>query len=162
MYNINAVYLSVLEYICNLLYGTRITWALTGSLNLALQGVDIKANDIDIISDKRGVYQIESIFKEHIKKPVNYEELPQLRSHFGILLISGIPIDIMGDVENKVNNNKWEPHINWKQHIHVINIGMVRVPSLDLEYEYLIYSKIGDKQKSEKILNYLQVAQKQG
>ncbi|HEY3364356.1 MAG TPA: hypothetical protein VGK74_04830 [Symbiobacteriaceae bacterium] len=52
-------HLAALRLICTRLDGKQLNWALTGSLNFALQGVPVSVNDIDIQADRAGAYEIE-------------------------------------------------------------------------------------------------------
>ena len=70
---------SVLLYICNCLEKSDLVWALTGSTNFNIQGIDIDINDIDVQTDENSAYKFEKIFKKHIVKPVgNAGESPSI------------------------------------------------------------------------------------
>ena len=45
-------------------------WAITGSFGLALQGVNINPNDIDIITSQNGVFVIQLLCADYIKSKV--------------------------------------------------------------------------------------------
>jgi hypothetical protein len=74
----------------------EIIWALTGSASFALRGIDFVVNDIDLQTDKLGAYQIEQCFSNHIFQPVTFSSSDRIRSHFGVLLIDGVRVEIMG------------------------------------------------------------------
>jgi len=59
---LDIAYLKVLRKVNERLNNTSVNWAITGSLDFALQGVPVEPNDIDIQTDKRGAYEIEHHF----------------------------------------------------------------------------------------------------
>jgi len=44
----------------------EVKWVLTGSTNLALQGLKIKPKDIDILTDKEDAFKINKLLKEYV------------------------------------------------------------------------------------------------
>lgn len=76
-------------------------WVVTGSLGMALQGVPVEIHDIDIQTDKDGAYEIEDCFFQDVIKPVRYTMSERIQSHFGMLEIDGIRVEIMGDMQKK-------------------------------------------------------------
>ena len=61
---IDLRFLGILRKICTVLENCRINWVITGSLGMILQGMDLEIHDIDIQTDQRGAYAIESCFSE--------------------------------------------------------------------------------------------------
>ncbi len=45
------------------LQDAHVDWAITGSLGLALHGIDVQVNDIDIQTDESGAYRIEQAYR---------------------------------------------------------------------------------------------------
>jgi len=148
-------YLQVVGFIAEKLKNLEVKWFITGSLNHAIHGIDISPNDIDILSDKHGVYLIEKEFQRYVIKKVAYSASENLRSYYGMLCISGINIDIMAEIENRLIAGIWEPHIDWEQYIEQIKIGKYLVPVLSLEYEHTIYKKLNNPDRMRKILERL-------
>jgi hypothetical protein len=54
---------------------------LTGSLNLALQGVPVEINDIDVLTDKVGAYEIENCFSEYETRKAAFSSAERIRSY---------------------------------------------------------------------------------
>lgn len=123
---------------------------------MALQGMDIEVHDIDIQTDQRGAYEIESLFSEHVVKAVYYKISERIRSHFGILEIEGVRVEIMGDVQKLLENQTWEEPINIEQYRHWISFQGMQVPVLSLEYEHQAYQGMRRFEKAEKIKNWLE------
>ncbi|OPZ79089.1 MAG: hypothetical protein BWY78_00247 [Alphaproteobacteria bacterium ADurb.Bin438] len=87
----------------------KIKWAVTGSASSVIRGVSDHCNDIDIIVDKNHVYEIDEILKAfRIEKMCN-STLNDIRSFYGKYKIGGIFIDIMSNVENKIDD-EWIAH----------------------------------------------------
>ncbi len=82
---------------------------------MALQGMDIEVHDIDIQTDCQGAFEIEREFPDHIVEPVHYSKSERIRSYFGKLEIDGVKVEIMGDVQKRLDEQTWEEVINVEQ-----------------------------------------------
>lgn len=80
----------------------------------------------------------------------------QIRSYFGALEIKGIKVEIMGDLQKRLANQKWEEPVRIESYRHWIEIDEVQIPVLSLEYEYQAYLKLGRKEKAETLKQWLQ------
>jgi len=81
-----------------------IKWMLAGTTGLALQGVEISPNDIDILTDKEGAFQINELLKEYEVKPIKFRRSKIFESYFGKFKINGVEIDVMGNLRVKLDN----------------------------------------------------------
>ena len=147
-------HLKVLRKLYERLKDSDINWVVTGSLGFALQGVSIEPHDIDIQTDREGAYRIEQLFSEFVVRSVQFKESERIRSYFGTLMIDGIKVEIMGDIQKKVNN-KWELPVNINKYKHFVQIEGMKIPVLDLEYEYQAYLKLGRVEKAEILEKFL-------
>jgi len=153
---IDPVYLKVLYKIYTRLNDTNINWAVTGSLSFALQGMPIEVHDIDIQTDEEGVYEIEQLFSEFVIRKVRFSSTGKIRSHFGALMIDGIKVDIMGDIQKKIEDGTWENPVDLKQQKSFVEIEGMHVPVLSLEYEYHAYLKLERTETAEKLKKWLE------
>ena len=153
---IAKAYLKVLEKIVNRLQDSPIDWVVTGSLGMALQGVPIEVRDIDIQADRDGAYEIERRHAEYVVKPVNYSKSERIRSHFGMLKIDDIKVEIMGDLQKHLDNQTWEDPVKVERYRHWVEVTGMRIPVLSLDYEYRAYLKLGRVEKAEMLRNWLQ------
>ncbi len=151
-------YLKVLEKIVNRLEDKPIVWVLTGSLGMALQGVPVQVHDIDIQTDKDGAYEIQRCFAEYVVEPVHYSESERIRSYFGVLEIDGIKVEIMGDLQKRLDDWSWEKPVKVERYRRWVEVGGMRVPVLSLEYEYQAYRILGRNEKAEILQRWLQKA----
>ena len=147
----DITYLKVLRKINTRLNNTSVNWALTGSFSFALQGVPVKPNDIDIQTDKRGAYEIERHFSEFVTKRVTFSSTERIRSHFGELMIDRIKVEIMGDIQKRLEDGSWENPVDLERHKRVVEVEGMQIPVLSLEYEYQAYLKLGRVDKGRDV-----------
>ena len=152
---ISQIHLKVLCKLYEKLKSSDVNWVITGSLGLALQGVPVEPHDIDIQTDKEGAYEIERIFSEFVVKPVNFKESEKICSYFGVLMIDGVKVEVMGDIQKKVND-EWEPPVDINRYKRFVQIEGMEIPALDLEYEYQAYLKLGRVEKAKMLKKFLE------
>ena len=153
---LDIAYLKVLRKINVRLNNTNINWVVTGSFGFALQGLSVEPNDIDIQTDKEGAYEIERHFSEFMTKRITFSSTEKIRSHFGELMIDGIKVEIMGDIQKRLEDGSWENPVDLKNHKKVVEIEGMQIPVLSLEYEYQAYMNLGRIEKAEMLRNWLQ------
>jgi hypothetical protein len=153
---IESKYLDALHKIYVLLKDCQITWVVTGSLGMALQGMDVEVHDIDLQTDKDGAYEMERRFSKYVVKPVHYSTSERIRSHLGVLEINGVKVEIMGDIQKRMDSQTWEEPVKVENYRHWVEIDAMQVPVLSLEYEYQAYLKLGRNEKAEMLREWLQ------
>jgi hypothetical protein len=153
---IDPRFLNVLRHIVERLRDSDIVWAVTGSLGMALQSIDILVHDIDLQTDEQGAYAIERQLAEYVVKPVHYLQSDRMRSHLGELDINGIQVEIIGAIQKRIDEQTWEEPVNVAEHWQCVELDGMRIPVLSLEYEYEAYSKMGRMEKAQKIKEWLQ------
>jgi len=140
-----------LKAISERLNGKGINWVLIGSTNHALQGVDVKPRNIDILTDKDGAYAIGEALKEYIIEEVHPRETENMKSHYGRFSIEDVEVEIIGDLINiKPEGDLWSETDNFSKKI-IIEFKNVEVPGISLDQEYVAYKKLGKMEKAEKI-----------
>ena len=153
---IEARYLAALHKIYSRLKDCKAIWVITGSFGMALQGMDIDVHDIDIQTDRPGVFEIESKFPENMIEPVRYAESERIRSYLGKLEIEGIQVEIMGDLQKRFDENGWEEPVRVEPYRRWVSLDGMQIPVLSLEYEYQAYLKLGRLEKAERLREWLQ------
>jgi hypothetical protein len=153
---LNPVYIDVLRIIYGRLNKTNINWVITGSLSFVLQGVPIEPDDIDIQTDEAGAYEIERCFSEFVTKRVTFSSTKRIRSHFGELRIDGVKVEIMGDVQKRLEDGTWDHQVVLGCYKRVIEVKGMQISVLSLEYEYQAYLKLGRIEKAEMLRKWLQ------
>jgi len=152
---IPRTHLKVLRKLYERLSGSSVNWVITGSLGFALQGVPVEPHDIDIQTDREGAYEIERLFSEFVVEPVRFKESEKIRSHFGVLMIDGVKVEVMGDIQKKVND-EWEEPVDINKYKRFVEVEDMKIPVLDLEYEYQAYLKLGRMEKVEMLRKFLE------
>lgn len=142
-------YLNILHKIYSRLYDMSVNWVVTGSLSFALQGIAVEPHDIDIQTDERGAYTIEWCFCEFVVRKVTFSSAENIRSHFGMLMIGGIKVEIMGDISKRLEDEDWEEPVDLERYKRFLEVEGMEIPVLSLEYEYQAYTKLGRIEKAE-------------
>lgn len=86
--------------------GREVLWAVDGSTALALQGVDLVPEDLDVLTDIEGAYAIARRLEKFVVKPVSFGETDRYSSHFGVFSIGGIRVEVMGNLR-VFRSGKW-------------------------------------------------------
>ena len=137
------------------MHQSSVDWAVTGSLGMALQGMDLPVHDIDLQTDEAGAYEIELRLAEFVVDPVRYKESTGMRSHLGRLEIDGIQVEIMGAIQKRLADGSWEPPVQVAAHRRWVERQGLRVPVLSLEYECEAYRLMGRLERAERIQKWL-------
>ena len=152
---IPKTHLNAIQIIHDSIYRTSISWAFTGSVNMALQGLAITPNDIDIITDEEGAHKIAELLAEFEIEPMALKQADIIRSHIGVFEIEGVKVEVIAELESKSDAGDWAAAPNYKKaYMSIVYINM-KVPILDLEYELEIYKLLGRDEKVRKIERYL-------
>lgn len=153
---IEPIYLQVLRKIHDRLAGSPVVWVVTGSLGMALQGMPVAVHDIDIQTNRSGAYEIEKRLAPYVTRKVTFSEAERIRSYFGSLTIDGIQVEIMGDIQKRLEDGSWEEPVDPARYRRFVEREGMRIPVLSLEYEYRAYLRLGRREKAEKIQRWLE------
>jgi hypothetical protein len=133
-----------------------ILWAVTGSTSMALQGVPLEPHDIDLQTDEPGAYAIERRLAEFSTRPVAFRPSERIRSHFGALMIEGLKVEIMGDVEKLLpGESAWTDPPDLQQVRRWVELDGLAIPVMDLEYEVRAYRDYGRQERAEMLQAWL-------
>jgi hypothetical protein len=148
-------HLRVLRLLLDRMEGSKVDWAVTGSLGMALQGMDLPVNDIDIQTDEDGAYEMERRLAEFVTAPVLYKASQRMRSRLGKLMIEGIQVEIIGDIQKVLEDGSWEPPVRVADDRIWIDLHGLSIPVLSLEYEYDAYRLMGRTERAQAIRKWL-------
>lgn len=98
--------IEALKIINQKLKNRKIRWVLVGSTSLALQGIKVKPEDIDILTDKEGVFKINELLKKYEIKPTKFGKSDVFQSYLGEFRINKVKVEIMGNLREKIKG-KW-------------------------------------------------------
>lgn len=124
----------------------NIEWIVTGSASSVIRKESECCNDIDIIVDISHVHEIDEILKAFRIKQMSYSSLEDIRSFYGKYKIGGVLIDIMSNVENKVDKN-WIAHPLLEKELRKFEDIEIYITSKDFENKVneIIQSKHGQR-----------------
>lgn len=148
-------HMRALGIICEQLQDSGVEWALTGSLGLALQGMNVEVHDIDVQTDEAGVYEIERRLADYVVKPVLYKSSERMRSRMGKLSIEGVTVEIMGGIEKRLPDGAWQEPVDIAQHSLKLEVEGVSVPVLSLQHEYESYKLMDRTERAAQIRKWL-------
>ena len=131
----------------------KVKWAIIGSTNTALQGMNIAPNDLDIITNPDDLKIFKEVLKEYVVKPIckkppykkGYPEFYELK-----LNIEGIKVHIIGEYDNDIYYSRVS-----EGNIILINLDNLKIPCFTLEAEAQAYEETNRGNKAEMIKDFL-------
>lgn len=136
----------------------KIRWRVGGSTSLILQGMAIKTNDIDIITNKSGAYKINKLLKDYEINPVKFSRTDKFASHYGKFLIKGVEVEIIGDLQVNVNGHWIKKPLQISKCYSKVKGKKLIMPVFNLKLQLQSYERMGrekDKVKIEKIKRFI-------
>lgn len=133
-----------------------IVWALTGSTSFALQGMNLIAHDIDVMTNGEDAYELARRLARYVVKPVAYSQAHNIKSHFGRLNICGVDVEIMGDIQKKLPDGTWEPVFEIAPVTKLIQQEGMTIPVITLTHEARAYRILGRTERADAIERHLQ------
>jgi hypothetical protein len=141
---IEKQFIKVLKIIYEKLKKEKINWVLVGSINLALQGIKIRTKDIDILTDKKGAFKINKLFKEYEVEPVKLKwwkvKDKKILEYFGKLKIKGINVEILANRKLGKEQKFLKRELLFRK---FIKFEGMKLPVAPLEEELKVYSQLG-------------------
>jgi hypothetical protein len=132
-----------------------VRWALTGSAGFALQGVPASVHDLDVQTDTAGAYEIARRFAECVVESVRFWDSGTMRSHFGVLTVADVRVEVMGDIVKCHPDGSWDAPPDLTAIIRWVEIAGMRIPVLALEYECQAYRTMGRIEKADLLRRWL-------
>jgi hypothetical protein len=129
----------------------EVTWVLTGSGSLRLQGVDVPVHDLDVQSNLAGVDEIVRRLPEAVRIQPAWSAGARIRSYFGTMERGGLKIELMGDIQRLLPDGSWSQVIDLVAYRRWISWQDLQVPVLDLAYEAQAYEELGRTEKAAAI-----------
>jgi hypothetical protein len=149
--------ISALKTIAQKLEGQNIKWVVGASCGLALQGMDVQPDDIDIITDEDGIFKISQCLVDYeVEAPKNApsEIFDSLLSRY---LINDCVVEVMGNFKIKsIIDKKWHSMNKLIEHPDIIEIEDFKIPVIPLLRSIEIYKIMGREKDVEKLLKFEQ------
>ena len=149
---INKEFKEVIKIVSKKMEQNGIKWALIGSTNMALQGMDVNPRDIDLVVKLSDLKKMKSIFSNYrlseIKelKPFTGESVWDIK-----IRINNIEIEILGEKDNGEYVRKLLAN-----RIVKIRLDEIEIPCFALEAESQTYAETNKKHKADMINNFLE------
>lgn len=122
----------------------KIRWVLIGTSSLALQGLDIGVEDIDILTDRADAFRIGELLKEYVVKPVEFGRSETFGSYFGVFRIRGVDVEVMGNLKERIGG-RWLPAIQRLDSPKFVELEGMRIPVSSLGKQLMAYERLGRK-----------------
>ena len=151
---INENFKKAIKIIHELMNENEIKWALVGSTNMQLQGMDVNPHDLDIVVQLKDLEKIQEIFSEYddsaIKelKPLTDEPAWEVRMKIDDTEIQIFAQRDTGEYVSKLLKNK----------LIKIKLGNIEIPCFTLEAEAQTYAKTNREHKAHLIREFLKRA----
>lgn len=117
-------------------------YAIRGTASLILQGLDMKAIDVDIVCDEVAALKCNDLFKEYIITPVSFSESSKFKSYFGKFSINDIEIEIMGNWQIKKSNGEWSKIYDGSGSL-LITYADIDIPVTTVAQELAMFADMG-------------------
>ena len=117
---------------------------------MALQNVDVSPRDIDILTDRRGAFQIGELLKDYEIRKVGLTRSEKLCSYLGKFQIEGLEVEVIGDIQAKTSEGEWTKQFRPKRKI-TLNLKNMKIPASPLEVELKAYKILERTERVQKI-----------
>ena len=131
---------SVLKRIVAGLDAAGIDYRVVGGTALALRGLPVPVNDVDIEMAVEDAYRCQDLFAAFVVDPVAFREGEQARSHIGRFTFDGLRVEIMADLHWR-KGDRWVPSFLTTR--ATVDLDGAPVSVLELEEEALAYLRRG-------------------
>lgn len=129
----------------------EMAWKVVGGASVALHGVDVPVNDVDIETTAEHACRFEELFADRVVDRVALRESAVYRSHFGRFDFDGVMVEVMGDLHRR-DGEAWVPTAT-KTEI-TVDLDGVPVCISWLEEETLAYIRRGRLDRAARCLRH--------
>jgi hypothetical protein len=133
------------------LFGKDINWAIYSGMNLILHGINVKAKDVDILTDKDGIYKMADSLKTYLTRDVDIMDTEKFRAHSAKFTINGFEVEVLADLKNKIPKGDLWTETKGLTAKTFLQFEDVKVPVISLKQEYKAHSALGKFEKVIKI-----------
>lgn len=129
----------------------KIKWALVGSTNMQLQGIQVEPRDLDIVIQHKDLYKVSEIFSDYSASTV--KELKTLTGEPAWevkSIINGVEIQFFGGNEANTYVSKL-----LASEIIMIKLDSIEIPCFTLEAEARTYKETNREHKAHLIQEFL-------
>lgn len=150
---IDEKFKETLKTVVSKLEGKQLNWAVIGSTNMALQGINVSPNDLDIVTSFEGIEKMEGVFKDYMKNEIQTKEASQEDNsdYYEMKLsINGLEVHVVGAGPEDIYYGRVA-----SGRTTTVRVKDFKVPCMKLEAEKETYIATGRQQKAKIIENFL-------
>jgi hypothetical protein len=92
---------TALRHIAQRLDEAGVAYRVVGGAAVALHGVPLTVNDLDIETSTDDAYGFQTLFADHVVEPVALRESETYRSHLGRFDFDGVAVEVIGDIKRR-------------------------------------------------------------
>jgi len=74
---------------------------------------------------------------------VKYRVAEVIRSHFGVLVVDGVTVEVMGEVQTRSSDGTWTDPVDVSANRRFVRFKGLSVPVMSLEHEVQAYARLG-------------------
>jgi hypothetical protein len=131
--------------------GFNVDWQIGGSAAAFLQGIPFQVQDVDIFTDARSAYAVQAQFQRFTVRAVRLSSAGRLRSHFGILQLCGVPVEIIGNLQIRSADGRWSDPFPAPGDKHYALLGNIALPVASLAATLRLYTALGKTDHANRI-----------
>ena len=139
-----------IEFLSRRLKYGRTKWALIGSTSLAIQGVKVSPNDIDVLTDREGAFKIAKLLEKYQVRRLAFRRSDRFQSYFAEYRIQGIKVQVAGDMKIRYRG-RWTSLLGRLESRTRVRVGRSMIPISSLREQLLSYQKLGRREDRAKI-----------
>lgn len=126
-----------------------VLWAVIGSANLALQGLDVNPHDLDICTTSSGIKVFEELFREYVTEPLHGVKFEDALKYKLKAKMQGVEIDIVGSDSDVYNRHLKAGHVVF------VKVKGIPIPCFTLEAELAGYRELGRPERAKLVRDFL-------
>jgi hypothetical protein len=151
----NSDFIKAIKIISELLNQNKIKWALIGSANLQLQGMNVEPNDLDIVVLMNDLAKMQKIFLKYnpselkTLQPLSIFDTKKAELTF---TINNILVQTIGETPHSLYACKMLAS-------EIIKINNMKIPCFSLATEAELYAKTNREDRAKLILDFIKNTQ---
>lgn len=142
----------VLSYVSAKLDDMEVNWAVVGSSNLAMHGMNVEPNDLDIATSVEGIHKAEEIFSDYIEEGVKESQASSdggTKFYEMKLSVDDLEVHFLGGDEEDVYFEKIR-----QGRKEALGTKDSEIWCLTLKAEMEAYEEVGKITKAERVKRY--------
>ncbi len=152
-------FIDVLKLVTKKMATADVRWMVFGSCGLALNGMQIQPDDIDILTDEEGILKINQALIDYKIQLPKIASSVIIDSTMGKFLLNGCSIEVMCNFKVKSQaDGQWYEMSHLLEHPNIIDLDNFQIPVLPLTKSIELYRLMGrdkDIVKIQKIEAYI-------